>query len=329
VARVQLGLACSDYDRTRALVDGTVVPEGIDLQLIRGAAPAVLFRRMLHDAAFDASEMSLSNYLMGLARGDTRFVGLPVFPYRAFRHSMLWVSERSGIRAPRDLIGKRVGVPEYAVSALLYARGMLQHDHGALPGDIHWFRSRVERVVLDLPGNVQVEQLPSGAALDDLLARGELDAVADFAAPRGAADGSAQVRRLFPRVRDVEADYYRRTSIFPIMHLIVLRRDVYERHPWAAASLVKAFQAAKERCYAELERNLVSDAVVLTPWLRLDWEEARAVFGGEIYPYGVQANLPTLEAAVQYSYEQRLSARQLRVEELFAPETLDLLGEHH
>jgi 4,5-dihydroxyphthalate decarboxylase len=323
MANLQLSFACSDYDRTRALANGAVVPEGIDLQLIRSPEPAEIFRRMLHDAEFDVSEMSLSNYIMGLARGDTRFVGLPVFPYRAFRHSMLWVNDRSGIREPGDLRGKRVGIPDYAVTALLYARGMLQHEYGVLPSDVHWFRGRTERVALDLPSDVRIEQLPPDASLEELLERGELDAIASFTTPRAAGNRSGPVRRLFSSAREVEADYYRRTRIFPIMHLIVLRRDIYERAPWVARSLLNAFQAAKEWCYQDLERDVMADSVVLTPWLRHHWEEARAVFGGEIYPNGVAENLPTLEAAMRFSYEQHLSARQLSVEELFAAETLD------
>src|SRR3954447_6829889 len=143
---LRLSFACSDYDRTRALTNGAVAPEGVDLQTIPSPEPADISRRMLHDAEFDVSEMSLSNYIMGLARGDTRFVGLPVFPYRAFRHSMLWVNDRAGIREPADLRGKRVGIPEYAVTALLHARGMLQHEYGVLPREVHWLRSRTERV---------------------------------------------------------------------------------------------------------------------------------------------------------------------------------------
>jgi 4,5-dihydroxyphthalate decarboxylase len=204
---------------------------------------------------------------------------------------------------------------------------MLQHDYEVLPRDVHWLRERTERVALDLPPDVRVEQLPPDASLEALLERGELDAIASFTTPRAAGHRSAPVRRLFPNARDIEADYYRRTKIFPIMHLIVLRRDVYEREPWVTRSLLNAFQAAKEWCYRDLEQDVMADSVLLTPWLRHHWEEARAVFGGEIYPYGVAENLPTLEAATRFSHEQHLSTRQIGVEELFAAETLDWRGE--
>jgi 4,5-dihydroxyphthalate decarboxylase len=245
-----------------------------------------------------------------------------------FRHSMLWVREAAGIREPKDLIGKRVGVPEYAVTAMLFARGMLEHEYGVLPRDVRWYRNRTERVPLQLPSDVRIEQLPPGQTLDALLDAGELDAVATFTTPRSARDGSGRVHRLFPNVRAVEADYYRRTKIFPVMHMIVLRRDVYEANQWAAQSLVKAFQAAKEHSYQDADQDVLAAASSLTPWLRQHAEEAREVFGGDIYPYGVKANLPTLEAATQYSHEQHLSARRLSVEELFAPETLDAFDEH-
>ncbi len=327
MAKLRLTLACSEYDRTRPLALGTVAPEGIDLNFVPAANPAETFWRMLRHAEYQASELSLSNYMMGLARGDTRFVALPIFTYRLFRHSMLWVREESGIREPGDLVGKRVGVPEYAVTAMLFARGMLEHEYGVRPRDVHWLRSRTERVPLDLPADIRVEQMPAGETLDSMLEAGEVDAVAAFTTPRLARDGSGRVRRLFPNVREVEADYYRRTRIFPIMHLIVLRRDVYENNPWAAQSLVKAFQAAKEHCYRDADVDVTAASSSLTPWLKHHWEETRQVFGDDLYPYGVKDNLPTLEAATLYSHEQHLSARRLSVEELFAPETLDAFDE--
>src|SRR5262249_37293418 len=159
-------------------------------------------------------------------------------------------------------------------------------------------------------------------SFDDLLERGELDAIAAFVPPAAATDGSGRVRRLFPDSRAVEADYYRRTRIFPIMHMIVVRREIYEANRWVAQSLMQAFEAAKRRCYKELRYGLMGDSSALTPWLRQAWEEAAQLFGDDLYPYGIQPSLPTLEAATQYSHEQHLSARRLAIEELFAPETL-------
>jgi 4,5-dihydroxyphthalate decarboxylase len=273
---------------------------------------------MLQYNEFDASELSLSNYILGLARGDRRFVGIPIFPYRTFRHSMIWVNTDSGIRQPKDLIGKRMGIPEYATTAQLFVRGMLQDEYGVRPEQIEWFRGREERVDLDLPSNVLVHDAGSDRALETMLEKGKLDAVATFKAPRV---NMPQVIRLFPNVREVEAEYYRRTRIFPIMHLVVIKREIYERHPWAAMSLVRAFQAAKERCYQRAKQYSVMYAI--TPWMRLEIEESEQIFGKDPYPYGVDPNLQTLEAATRFSYEQALSKRKIEINELFAKETID------
>jgi 4,5-dihydroxyphthalate decarboxylase len=274
---------------------------------------------MLQFEEFDASEMSLSNYIMGLARDDRRFVGIPVFPYRAFRHAMIWVNASSGIREPRDLSGKRVGIPEYATTALLFVRGMLQHEYGVTPQEISWFRGRKERVALDLPSSVVLHDVGSDQALEVMLQEGKLDAVAMFKPPR--VDGIAKVTRLFSDVRQVEADYFCRTGIFPIMHLIVIKRKIYEEHPWVAMSLVRAFQAAKEHCFQSARQYSVLYSI--TPWMRLEMEESEKIIGKDPYPYGVPANVPTLQAATEFSYEQRLSKRQVEIDQLFARETID------
>jgi 4,5-dihydroxyphthalate decarboxylase len=232
---------------------------------------------------------------------------------------MIWVNTDS-IRQPKDLIGRRMGIPEYATTALLFVRGMLQDEYGVRPEQIEWFRGREERVELDLPSNVHVNDAGSDRALDVMLEEGNLDAVANFKAPR-LNRSISKVTRLFPNVREVEADYYRRTHIFPIMHLIVIKREIYERHPWAAVSLVRAFQAAKERCYERAKQYSVQYAI--TPWMRLEMEESEEVFGKDPYPYGLYPNQQTLEAATRFSYEQALSKRKVEIRELFAKETID------
>jgi 4,5-dihydroxyphthalate decarboxylase len=320
MAKLQLNLGCGVYDRTSALADGTIQPEGIELNFI-SLGPYEVIRRMLHHEEFDVSEFSLSNYLILLARGDKRFIGIPVFPYRAFRHSMIWINSLSGIHQPRDLVGKRIGIPEYSVTALLFLRGMLIHDFGVKPEDIQWFRSNVERIGLDLPENIRLANIGSDQTLDNMLATGDLDAATLWKHPRVSRNSSPFARRLFNDTKQVEIDYYCRTGIFPIMHLIVVRREVYERNRWVAQSLMKAFQEAKEKCY-ERTRKL-SPLYSLTPWLRLEIEASEVLFGEDMYPYGVRQNLATLSAATLYSYEQGLSVRHVSVKEMFAPETLD------
>jgi 4,5-dihydroxyphthalate decarboxylase len=207
------------------------------------------------------------------------------------------------------------------MTALLFVRGMLKHQYNVSPEDIHWFRRRSEHVSIKAPATLRIDDIERGQTLDGLLESGELDAVAVTSPPRGFNAGSPLIRRLFPDARAVEADYYRQTKIFPIMHLVVIRRTVYEQHPSIAAALALAFQKAKQKAYDRLAERLSP-----MPWANLDLEYARQVFGEDICAYGVKPNLPTLQAATQYSYEQGLTERKLEVKELFAPETLDLFS---
>jgi 4,5-dihydroxyphthalate decarboxylase len=317
----QITLAFQDYDHTRALVDGAVTVEGCDLKVVTLSPPSQIFLRMLNKEEFDASEMSLSNYMIALGHGDRRFVAIPVFPSRVFRHSYIWIHANAGIREPRDLIGKRIGIADYSMTALLFVRGMLKHEYNVLPEDIHWFRRRSEHVSIKAPATLRIDNIEKGQTLDGLLEEGKLDAVAVTSPPQSFKSGSPLVRRLFPDARQVEAEYYRRTKIFPIMHLVVLRRAIYENNPYTAAALTTAFQRAKEQAYDRLEEGLSP-----MPWMNLDLEYARQTLGADLYPYGIKLNLPTLEAATLYSYEQGLTERKFEVTELFAPETLDLLS---
>jgi 4,5-dihydroxyphthalate decarboxylase len=318
-----LTLACRDYDHTRALSDGTVAVEGVDLKCIAISPPSQIFLRMLRNEEFDASEMSLSNYMIALGGGDTRFVALPVFPSRVFRHSNIWINAKTGIREPRDLIGKRVGIPDYSMTAMLFVRGMLSHQYGVMPEDIIWFRSRSEHVSTRVPAGIRIQNIEKGRTLDGMLEAGQLDAIVATSLPPSVSRGSAVVKRLFPNAREIEADYFRRTKIFPIMHLVVIRRAIYERNRWLAVNLAKAFEAAKRHTYERYEESLYP-----LPWLNLDYEFAKAALGDDIFPYGIERNLPTLEAATLYSVEQGLTARRMKLSEIFAPETLELFGDN-
>jgi 4,5-dihydroxyphthalate decarboxylase len=318
MANVSLTLACQNYDHTRALADGTVSVDGLDLKVVHISPPSQIFLRMLNNEEFDVSEMSLSNYMIALNNGDRRFIALPVFPSRVFRHSYVWINTRAGIERPQDLKGKRVGIADYAMTALLFTRGFLTHQYGVRPEDIHWFRRRREHVSMPIPDGIRLDNIGKDETLDDLLENGKLDAVALTQPPRGFVRGVPNICRLFADARSTEAEYYRQTKIFPIMHTVVMRRAVYEKQPSLAAALAKAFQAAKEKSYARLEENEFP-----LPWLNHDLEFAKRVMG-DIYAYGVKASLPTLEAATLYSHEQGLTKRRLEISELFAPETLDL-----
>jgi 4,5-dihydroxyphthalate decarboxylase len=302
-------------------MDGTVRVEGFDVKFVAISPPSQIFLRMLNQEEFDASEMSLSNYLIALGRGDERFVAIPVFPSRVFRHSYIWVNAKAGIREPNDLVGKRVGIADYSMTALLFVRGMLKHQYNVSPEDIHWFRRRSEHISIKAPATLRIDNIEKDQTLDGLLESGALDAVAVTSPPRGFTAGSPLIRRLFPDARAVEAEYYRQTKIFPIMHVVVVRRAVYTKHPLVATTLALAFQKAKQKAYESFEERLAP-----MPWINLDLEYAKQVMGDDIYSYGVKPNLATLEAATQYSYEQGLIERRLEVSELFAPETLDLFN---
>jgi 4,5-dihydroxyphthalate decarboxylase len=322
MTQLTMTLACRDYDHTRALLDGSASIEGVDIKFVSVSPPSQIFLRMLHSEEFDASEMSLSNHMIALGRGDRRFVGLPVFPSRVFRHSYIWINTQSGIEKPHDLRGKKVGIADYSMTALLFIRGMLKHQYGISAEDIYWYRSRPEHLPIEIPPGVRLESIAKDQTLDGLLEDGQLDAVAVTSAPRGFNQGSPHIKRLFPNCREVEADYYRQTKIFPIMHMVVIRRALYEQHRWLAPALSQAFQTAKQHSYERFKEGLYP-----LPWLNLDFEFARHVMGHDIYSYGVSQSLPTLEAAALYSYEQGLTRRKMEVSELFAPETLDLFSD--
>lgn len=314
-------IGCRDYDHTRALADGRVQVDGVDLKFVNLSPPSQIFLRMLHDEAYDASEMSLSNYMIALGKGDRRFVAIPVFPSRVFRHSYIWIRTQSGIEKPEDLKDKRVGIADYSMTALLFTRGLLQHQYGVAPQDIHWFRRRAEHVSIEIPPGVRIDNIGKDQTLDTLLEEGKLDAVAVTSPPRAFLQGSPLVRRLFPDARAVEAAYYRQTQIFPIMHLVVLRRAIYDRDPTLAVRLAQGFEAAKQLAFEAYEEGLSS-----LPWVNLDLEYAQQALGQDVCPYGVKKNLPTLEAATLYSHEQGLTQRRFYVAELFAEETLDLFA---
>jgi 4,5-dihydroxyphthalate decarboxylase len=322
MAGLEITLACRNYDHTRALHDGTVEIDGVHLRVTHVSPPSQIFLRMLRNEEFDASEMSLSNYMIALGRGDRRFVAIPVFPSRVFRHSYIWINTNSGIRTPQDLRGKRVGILDYSMTALLFVRGMLKHQYGVAPEEILWFRSRSEHVSIETPAGIRIENIGREQTLDDLFETGKLDAVAVTSPPRGFRRRLPFIQRLFENSRAVEAEYYHQTKIFPIMHMVVIRRAIYEQNSWIAAALTHAFQSAKEHVYERL-----NEALYPLPWVNLDFEYAQNIMGRDIYSYGVKRNMATLEAATLFSYEQGLTQRKLEVSELFARETLDLLDE--
>ncbi len=326
MSKLKLTLACWDYDRTRALADGSVQPDGIDLNYLNLHVEETFFR-MLRHREFDVAEMSLSSYCMALARGDTRFIAIPVFPSRFFRHSCIFVSAKSGVRAPADLAGKRIGCPEYQMTALVWIRGTLQDEYGVDAAGMRYFiggeeePGRDEKLKLELPDKFSVTRIGAGQTLAAMIAEGEIDALYTARIPSTFRTRPSAVARLFENYVDVERAYYRKTGIFPIMHTVVLRRDVYEANPWIARSLFKAFNEAKARVLENLYTT--SALTTMLPWQIAHVEDVRREMGEDWWPYGFAPNQQVLDTFLRYHHEQGLSKRKLQPEELFAPETLE------
>lgn len=320
---VAVTLACGATDRTLPLITGAVRPAGIDLTFLP-MQPEEVFWRMTRHQEFDAAEMSLSSYVLRRSRGDDALVAIPVFPSRAFRHSCVFVRADAGIAQPTDLKGKRVGVPEYQMTAAVWIRGFLADDFGMQPGAMRWFTGglvqpgREEKLPISIPG-VEITPIGSSQTLSDMLRQGELDAVIGPRAPAGF-DG-VRIRRLFEDFRAVEMDYFRRTRIFPIMHTVVIKRALLDRAPWVARSLYDAFVAAKALTMRALSEDVVLS--VALPWVLSELDATRALMGDDYWPYGVASNTASLEALQRYSCEQGLAERPVALDELFAPSTLD------
>ncbi len=269
----------------------------------------------------------MSSYLMARDKGTPRFIAIPVFPSRFFRHSCIFINTKSGIEEPKDLVGRRVGVPEYQITAAVWARGILQHEYGVTPEKMKWFTGgaedpgRQEKLRPDLPKNIEIQWIGPDRTLSSMLEQGEIDALICAHVPSPFVRRSPNVKRLFPNFREVEKDYYRRTKIFPIMHTVALREEVYEKYPWVAQSLCKAFSEAKKICEETMYKY--SALKYMLAWSVAEMEEEKEIFGENLWPYGLEANRHVLETLVQYAHEQGLIKRKLDLKDLFAPNTLE------
>jgi 4,5-dihydroxyphthalate decarboxylase len=324
MSKLKLTLGCWNYDRTRAIQDGSVQPDGIDINYLDMPVEETFFR-MARYREFDVSEMSLSSYSVSLHRDPKPFIAIPVFPSRFFRHSSIYVNAKSGINEPKDLIGKKIGVPEFQMTAPVWIRGILS-DHYGVPVDSVTYHTggeeepgRYEKMKLNLPENIKVTPIPEDRTLAQMLRSGEIDAFHTARKP-STYDG-VNVKRLFEDYRPIELDYYRKTKIFPIMHTVAIRREVYEANRWIAQSLFKAFCEAQRRTYHDLQETAALKAMV--PWLSHDIEEARREMGDDYWSYGYENNRSVLDTFLRYHHECGLSPRLLKAEELFAPETLE------
>ncbi len=325
-AKLRITLACWNYDRTHALLDGRIQPDGIELNYLNLPVEETFFR-MLRHREFDAAEMSLSSYVVSLFTPERPFIAIPVFPSRVFRHSSIYVHAGSRIQEPRDLIGKKVGTPEYQMTAPVWIRGILADEYGVAVNSVTYYTGglestgRAEKLKLTLPPEIRVQPIEPHQTLASMLASGEIDALHTARMPSSFRNGQGPVKRLFENAEQIERDYFRRTRIFPIMHTVVIRRELFERQPWVAQSLFKAFSAAQRATYDDLAETAALKAML--PWLPAHLSDTRREMGDDFWPYGFERNRDTLATFLRYSYEQGLSHALLEPEQLFAAQTLE------
>jgi len=321
---LSLSYASCRYDRIEPLRAGEVPVEGIDLNVIVFPSGRQIFDRMVGGEEFDASELSASEFISLTGNGRSKFVAIPVFPSRVFRHGYIFVNQRAGIRSPKDLEGRRVGLPLYTQTAAIWLRGHLMHQFGVDIDKVHWVQGAVETVgthghphALPLLRPVPIEINRTGRPLGELLAAGEIDAYLGSRKPPSFGT-HPDVVRLLPNHHALERELFERDRIFPIMHLVAIRRALYERHPWIANSLYAAFVESKRIARARL--RYAGSLAAMLPWLQDEIEEIDEVFpSGDPFPYGIEANRPTLEALVRYMVEQHFIPQAIPIEQLFVP----------
>jgi 4,5-dihydroxyphthalate decarboxylase len=323
---LNLSVAIGDYDRNRPLIDGEVGIDGVAPVFLRLAPEEIFFRAFRH-VEFDVCELSLSSFAIKTARGDCPYVGVPAFVSRAFRHTAIFIRTDRGIESPADLKGKRIGLPEYQLTACVWARALLEADHGVKASDIVWVRGgmeepgRPEKIPVALPDNIRLEIAPSDRSLNAMLEAGEIDGFIGPRSPPCFENGHPLVRRLFADSIGAATDFYRRTKVFPIMHMVGVRRTLVEQHGWLPATLLKAFEQAKSRALARLSDT--SATKVTLPFVEEQLAAARTLMGEDFWTYGVEPNRHVLDMFLDHHHRQGLSERRLAVEELFPPSTLE------
>lgn len=322
---LRLSVAIGDYDRTRALLNGSVRIDGVE-PVYMTLSPEEMFFRAFRNAEFDLSELSLSSYLVEKSSGRCPFIAVPVFLSRAFRHSAIYV-RTDRIKEPEDLRGRRIGIPEYQLTAIVWARAMLQDDYGIHPEDVFWVRGgivspgRPEKIKLRLASRVQIEDAPADDTISAMLDRGDIDAFIAPRPPSGNAAKNPRIGWLFTDPVAAAKDYFRRTGVFPIMHVLGVRQSLVAKHPWLPTAVLKAFEKAKQMA---LEALTDTSAIKVTlPFAEFQLKEARELMGEDFWPYGVAANLKTLDTFLHHHHSQGLSAQLMTVEELFHPATYE------
>ncbi len=327
MSKLQLSVAMGDYDRTRALLDGKVQIDGVD-PVYMTLTPEEMFFRAFRNVEFDVTEMSFSSYLVKASQDQSDYVAVPAFVSRAFRHTSIYV-RTDKIKRPEDLKGCRIGLPEYQLTANVWARALLEDDYGVKPSDVTWVRGgidepgRPEKIKLELPPDIHLENAPEGVTISDMLDRGEIDGFIGPRPPGGAASRNPNIGWLFPDPTVVAKDYYKRTQVFPIMHVLGVRKKLAEQHPWLPAAVLKAFEQSKR--YAQAQLADTSATKVTLPFVEEQLKAAKELMGDDYWSYGVSANRSTLETFVRHHHSQGLSKRLMSVDELFHPATYETM----
>lgn len=323
----RLTIACVPTDRSRPIASGEVAVQGFDIEM-RFGEPEDIFREALREQTHPISEMSMASHIATTARGDSAYIGVPVFLSRAFRHSAIYVRADAGIETLADLRGRRIGLPEYQQTAAMWVRGMMRDEAGVAASDVTWHVGGLnapgpgERIKLDLPADITVHSLEGGATLDAMLRDGHLDAIISPRPPDSFARGAPHVRRLFSDLRAAEVAYFRDSGFFPIMHCLAVRRDVARAHPELAPTLFRAFAEAKRLRLAEL--GLSNVLRVSLPWIAHEFDATMTLTGGDPWPYGFERNAAELEAMTRYAHADGIAVRKVAPEELFHPDTVAL-----
>jgi 4,5-dihydroxyphthalate decarboxylase len=326
MAKLELSIAVGDYDRMRPLFDGTVQIDGVD-PIFMMLEPEEIFFRAFRQAEFDICELSLSSFTVKTAAGGGPYVGVPVFPSRAFRHTSICIRTDRGIDSPADLKGKRIGIPEYQLTACVWARALLEDEYGVKPSDITWVRGgieqagRLEKITLNLPPDIKIEDAPPGATLSGMLEAGEIDGLVAPRLPSCFDRRAPHVGWLFSDPIKAASDYFRKTGIFPIMHLLGVRRTLAEKYPWLPAAALKAFEQSKAIALAKLGDT--SATKVTLPFIEEQLKNTRDLMGHDFWSYGFEANRTVLEKFLHHHHAQGLTPRLVAAEELFHPATLE------
>jgi 4,5-dihydroxyphthalate decarboxylase len=324
--KLSLSVAVGNYDRMRPLVDGEVQIDGVEPIFMLQEPEEIFFRAFRH-ADYDICELSMSSYSVKTAAGTSPYIGVPIFPSRAFRHTSIYVRNDRGIETPADLRGKKIGVPEYQLTANVWARMFLEEDFGLKPSDVTWVRGgyeeagRVEKITLNLPADVRLENAPEGATISGLLASGEIDAVMGPRAPSCFDKGHPNIKYLFSDPQAAASEWYKRTRLFPIMHLLGIRRTLAEQHPWLPGAVAKAFEKSKAVALAKLRDT--SATKITLPFVEEQLKAARQLMGDDFWPYGFEANRHVLQRFLERHHLEGLSSRLLKPEDLFHPASLE------